>query len=1190
MKRKKLLSMFLAVVMVISTVAAMGIQMGATSLQIKDINETLELSDYNDEELTKMSIADMLTPTEVIAATTFDDSIAPMSLLPLEEIEAYLVLYDKTEEISSMLVNDVLSMLVDRDGNSIPIASDATTVWKYVTSNEDGIEEYEEYSIDKDGIITDDELIDLSIGAEVNSYVMELIVGTGKQLSSSNKRYIIKVYISDNIEDQIEFELYTQSADGTRIKITPDISSVSTTTNALGWQEINTRFRISSHVAGTEYYLGATSTEAELPYINVKVYDFLGYFLGDDPIDGQLLFQDMRQKDTGYKSTSFDSTGGTFVFEYTDTRTNAVTTKAVEFQIYNKDAVIGHMCSFDNGTMKSNSLLVDNSVNFNWDNLLPDDKTFVQTRRNRLYMLDEGLKVDDEYYFYLDISDSQYGPELGNFNSHVIKAVVGQYDTIEEASESEDIKEYLTPTNKSTAPYGYKANYDHSNENRGITFTIFYDDKTKLTMTVGVIEYNPLYDPLYMREFTDKPIIGEADPWFRVTGTSDSNNVYDIYVIENGKSINMDTYYGYGYQTIFINDKNVDLSQLKPTFWFGNADRVETYAVSQTEGNKQISGESVRDFSKGMLQYGTIIDTNEKNYQVTFVKKETGAKLFVNGPSERSVFLDEYFEYKHDILIANIGDQPLTGLNVELNATNVKLDDYWTVGGTGNNTLAAFTTTLTDTQYGELANIAKIRLLPDGEGEIEGTLTITADDQEPVVINLSGRAKNPSIVTEMLDDAVKYVPYSYLLATDNMNDWNEVTFQIESGELPEGIELFSTTGEIYGVAREIGEFHILVKASYSHDDYFDPSYADLTLVVKDNTNDTVYNASDEGYQIIDSIGEDMNDDHNFILREIGDQVFRSAGELSNFVDFWLNGEKLVEGVDYDKSEGSTRITIIGQTFEDKANRDSSNTIAAEFRIDGDLNNDLRRTAQNFTIDLSYTDNPIISDDSSNGDFIAPEEDSNNKGNDNQGDDNSDTNNGVISDNSDSPETLTSTDNSDGNVDDFNSANQPQENQNGGDNQLSVGSVNIFAGVVDANGNAVTGLSVEFHSDVKTAVTDDEGKFEIYSTEFGSHTLILKNEAQGLYSEKKFDLIKGDTFTVKDDTVIAPNGASISLNIVLDGNIIRFANVNDTKVDTGNVNNANEDKAVPTGVVFPSCVAVAVLSAMGLIVLNVRRKY
>src|SRR5699024_5042615 len=76
--------------------------------------------------------------------------------------------------------------------------------------------------------------------------------------------------------------------------------------------------------------------------------------------------------------------------------------------------------------------------------------------------------------------------------------------------------------------------------------------------------------------------------------------------------------------------------------------------------------------------------SHPKNYDVTFVKKTSGPQLYVAGPlapDVRSVFLDEYHENKHDIFIANIGDEPLTNLWLDLDATNVELDDYWSIGG-----------------------------------------------------------------------------------------------------------------------------------------------------------------------------------------------------------------------------------------------------------------------------------------------------------------------------------------------------------------------------------------------------------------------------------------------------------------------------------------------------------------------------
>jgi Putative Ig domain. len=342
------------------------------------------------------------------------------------------------------------------------------------------------------------------------------------------------------------------------------------------------------------------------------------------------------------------------------------------------------------------------------------------------------------------------------------------------------------------------------------------------------------------------------------------------------------------------------------------------------------------------------------------VKKETGSKLFVNGPDERVVFLDEYFEYKHDILIANVGDAKLTGIKVELNATNVKLDDYWIVGGNGNDTLAAFTETSNNSQYGELANLAKIRLLPDGGGEIKGTLKISADGQSDVTINLTGRASNPEIIIDSLDEAVKYVPYSNLVQTNNMNEWNKATFSIASGTLPDGVTLNASTGEIYGVPQESGTFSFKVQVDYSGSEYFQPSFADLTLTVKDNTNTNVYDATDNGYALTQTIGTDTNNDRAFVLETIDDHMFISEGNYSEFKGFWLNGEKLVEGVDYTSEEGSTKITINRQTFGEKARRNGNNTIAAEFRIDGEDKGELKRTAQNFVIDIDAAVNNVVS--------------------------------------------------------------------------------------------------------------------------------------------------------------------------------------------------------------------------------------
>lgn len=122
-----------------------------------------------------------------------------------------------------------------------------------------------------------------------------------------------------------------------------------------------------------------------------------------------------------------------------------------------------------------------------------------------------------------------------------------------------------------------------------------------------------------------------------------------------------DSYYQNRYQMILINDVDADLSSLKPTF------QTSSDQVKVMVGEKQESGVSVQDFSKGPVTYSVYVDDNPKQYVVAFVKKDTEAKLFVNGPDEREVFLTGAGDYKnHDIVVANVGEKELTGLKAEL--------------------------------------------------------------------------------------------------------------------------------------------------------------------------------------------------------------------------------------------------------------------------------------------------------------------------------------------------------------------------------------------------------------------------------------------------------------------------------------------------------------------------------------------
>ena len=614
----------------------------------------------------------------------------------------------------------------------------------------------------------------------------------------------------------------------------------------------------------------------------------------------------------------------------------------------------------------------------------------------------------------------------------------------------------------------------------------------------------------------------------------------DTYVVENGKNINMDTMYGYGYQTVLINDLNIDLTKVKPVFWTEDSEQVTDVRVVDAEGNQKkiTSGDVVN--CNGTVQFIVTIDGHQKNYMVNFVKKFEGAKLFVAGPAEREVFLDEYFEYKHDIFIANVGIEPLTGLKVELNATNCKLDDYWTVGGEGNATLAAFSATSSGLEYGESGNIAKIRLIPDGEGDIEGTIKISADGQEPVIINLSGRAQNPKITTEDLDDAVKYVPYSYMVTTNNMYDWTDVNFTL-SGELPEGVEFIEETGEIYGVPQEMGTFPVTVTADFTSDTYeFESSTVELTLNVQDNTNTNVYESTDSQYQILESIGEDVTGEYDFVLTEIDDQLFVSNGEFDEFQDLWLNGEKLVDGVDYTKEEGSTRITISSQTFENKVNKDGTNTLAAEFRVDNERENELKRTAQNFRLDLSQK-NP--SDNTSDDQKNPTGDDGQDSGGNGQSNKNTGGNQNTGNSSYNGKRLIPARNT--GSSGNGSSADTDTEDQS---------TVTMYTQLVDAEDSPLENYTIEIHSTPKEAVTNEKGVARFNDVEFGSHTITVKASDGITKATKKIKVEEGDELSLNDNVITAKADSAFTLKIMLDEDELKLMGVEERKVLTGDFSN------------------------------------
>lgn len=250
-----------------------------------------------------------------------------------------------------------------------------------------------------------------------------------------------------------------------------------------------------------------------------------------------------------------------------------------------------------------------------------------------------------------------------------------------------------------------------------------------------------------------------------------------------------------------------------------------------------------------------------------------------------------------------------------------------------------------------------------------------------------------------------------------------------------------------------------------------------------------------------SIGNETSaGSHDFYLPEITDSLFVSKGIYPNFVDLWLNGEKLVRGVDYDAASGSTRITISAQTLQNKALKTGVNTIAAEFRDGGAANfakdddpkNALKRTAQNFRLDKTDADGGNGGGGHSHG----------------SSDDGDDAGNGAGK------------------------------------------GVTISGYLVDGSGNPISGMTVELHSTPRTTVTAQNGFFRFTNVEFGQHELFAKDSSGNILASKKFELRSGKTVGFAGNVLSAPAGSAVVMTVkVADGNMT-FSNVRRGNPQTG----------------------------------------
>ena len=975
--------------------------------------------------------------------------IAPMSMLPLTQEFLTVNLEGYTPaELSMVSVDTVFT------GDNA-LEDTEKVVWTYNGKDD--------YTVSMSG-----DMLNLSYGTSNTYTYWDMIVGDGDQLTDTNIRYQVTVRVTSS-RNWLTPVLYVENSDGTRKEIA--VSQYSYNDYYSNDRDRNLYVYGSDELApyGTTVYAGLSLNGAvfETPgFSSVRVYE--GWYstaeeaMAGKEITSQIWEPDMTEKGAGY------------AFQYESRKEITM----VVFDASNQ--IMGCL------PMNLNVYLESDNFTRTLKKITADKVTYVTditSRRDQdgctfyTMTLYKEFAANDTYYLDMD-----YRTAGITSNSEVTAAYVGRYSTIAEAKAAgaKEIRQDLFESQ------GYAADYS-----QGVYITVFVgadgaDQKAFQMCFQTVTGENPCDPPSDSAYVT---FDGLKDP---------EGNPIGCHIVDDRE----DSYGEFNYLTILV-DAETDLSRIAPEFY--TADGVNLYAAGSS--SPEIPGKSVHDFSNGPVQYSAAAEDgrNLRNYWLQIIKPEAGAaKLYINSfadteaetktengvvYSKREVYLDGYHDDIHDILVANVGTEALASLKVELVSDNLDLDSYWTLSG--KNGLSGFTGQEIDpdntgsTHSDTLSNLAKVRLRAKAGvaagTDVSGTLTIKAGDTTLAVLTLTGTIGDPIITTKEIPEAVKFVPYGTMIQNNNKYSWNRIGYYITAGRLPAGMEM-RENGELYGVPREAGSFTFTV-VMYSKNYSFDDSRMTYTMVVKENTNANVYNASDagDGYSLETPIGIEVTPgSYDFYLAEIADTLFVSEGLYNEFIDLWLNGEKLVKGVDYTAESGSTRITISAQTLQNKALQSGANTIAAEFRVDGDMSKELRRTAQNFRLDGAGTDSGSSSSGSSGS-------------------------------------------GSSGSSD-------------------AVRGVTLSGYLVDANNAPMAGMTVELHSTPRTTVTDKNGYFRFADVEFGWHTLFVKDANGNLLSSRRFELREDTVVTLSGDTVTAPAGSGISLTVRVADGELAFSNV------------------------------------------------
>ncbi|MDO5416615.1 MAG: putative Ig domain-containing protein [Lachnospiraceae bacterium] len=849
---------------------------------------------------------------------TNDGGMMPMSLLPLEEVNLTVDLTAYTPvELTQVSLDTIFT-------GENALTSEDKVSWCMTYGNDD-------YTISSPG-----DFIDLSYDTEYGRAVWEMIVGEESQLAADNIRYRVdldtarskewltpSVYLQDDKENRTSVEVLDKSA--------YNDNGYSDYYSNRGGSQRSFAIPVSNQAVEdeTQAYVGLTVNESIFSGKSGSIRAYEGYFetaqeaaSGTD-ITEKLFASDMSKTNAGYVMMLDEDSWVTFVSEDSAGNVTGCLPVRIYINLEDNHVNLDGLFSWEEGERVH--------VTDGWSRRRMDGYYQVTVTIDPLY------SAADDYYAVFE-----YYQKGRKQNSAVTAAYVGWHSSIAEASKAGavDIKNQLFADVDTGSEVGFKGNYSD-----GVRFTMF----------VGAdgSENQEIYKFLLKSVEGVKNLSDSTAVYFN--GLRDANgDSIDCYVVDDKE----DSYGNYNYLTIMV-DETVDLTSLAPEFYI--MDKMNLYASGSS--TPEISGKSVHDFSNGPVQYTASAENKEasKNYWLQIVKAEDGeGKLYVNSLADqeadtkeengviystREIFIDGLHNYVHDIVLANMGKTPISDLNVELASDSVELDDYWTLNG--GYELSGFAGVNGGSNYGELPNLAKIRLKARTNpatssnavpNEASGTLTIKSGSTVLMVFTLTGAVGDPSIITTDIPQAVKYVPYGTMIQNSNKYDWNQVSYRLVGGKLPAGMEV-KPNGEIYGVPTEAGTFTFTVQMQSSIHS-FASSRVTYDLVVVENTDANVDGATDSGYDVLQRIPD-------ITLSSVDAHTFVSKGVYGEFVDVFIDGQKLAAGTDYDSESGSTRITIKSQTLK-VSNTPGTHTLGVEFRTKD--TNTLKRAAQNYRVE------------------------------------------------------------------------------------------------------------------------------------------------------------------------------------------------------------------------------------------------